>query len=126
MKADNEFDGIGKKTTYKVPDGFFEHISERTLSKAKQRELKRRKTLMLWRTVAVAASLSAIAILGYYMYETEKPEIQMIVQSKNPDIKQTISQENNVEELTTVLADMSDDELAQLEAMFKADPFMEE
>ena len=81
---------------------------------------------MLWRTVAVAASLSAIAILGYYMYETEKPEIQMIVQSKNPDIKQTISQENNVEELTTVLADMSDDELAQLEAMFKADPFMEE
>ena len=77
MKADNEFDGIGKKTTYKVPDGFFEHISERTLSKAKQRELKRRKTLMLWRTVAVAASLSAIAILGYYMYEKSKPLIKL-------------------------------------------------
>jgi len=109
--------------------------------------------LVLWRTVAVAASLSALAFLGYFMFEPEKPELHQIVQEKQPveqqiiqkqetpkqpevaEIKKAIpekapetiiAKENNTEEIGDVLADLSDEELLQLAAMYKADPFISE
>jgi len=35
MKTDNEFEGIGKKTTYKVPEGFFEQVPEKNTPESK-------------------------------------------------------------------------------------------
>jgi len=84
------------------------------------------------------------------MSEPGKPETYPIVQDKQPEVKQkigqvqvisspqisaeikkvipqkTIAKENYKEEISAVLADMSDDELLQLAAMFKTDPFMGE
>lgn len=150
MKSNNEFDKIGKKTTYQVPDGFFEQVSERTLLKAKKQEENRRKNLIIWRTVALAASLLSFAMLGYYMTNSEKPETTPIAQQLQPTTKQPIDQskiipvpskvteikrgvlqttnpkENYIEELSTVLSDMTDDELLQLAAMYKSDLFIGE
>lgn len=150
MKEDNEFPEIEKKTTYKAPDGFFDQVSEKTLWKAKQREQNRRKSLMLWRTVAVAASLSALVLLGYFMVEPGRPVANRIVQEIQPKTKQingqkneiskqhiiqeikkvipekTVVKENNMEEISDVLADLSDDELLQMVAMIKTDPFIGE
>ena len=150
MKEETEFQEIGKNTPYKVPDGFFEKISEKTLRKAKQREQNSRKILIKLRTFAVAASLAAIALLAYFMTGTEKPEIKQLVQSKQTEVKDTIRQTESVtkkisiaeikkeapvkttiketkpEEITDVLSELSDDELLQLAAMYKSDLFIDD
>jgi hypothetical protein len=103
--------------------------------------------------VAVAGSLSALAWLGYFMFEPERPVNYPIVQEKQPveqqivpkqeipqqpevaEIKKAspekvsekiVAKENNTEEIADVLADLSDEELLQLAAMYKADPFISE
>jgi len=153
MEPTDEFRDFGKKLPYQEPVGFFEQLSEKTLQQAKLREQRRRKSLVLWRTVAVAASLSALAMLGYFMFEPERPVNNPIVQEKQPveqqivpkqeipeqpevaEIKKAVpekvsekivAKENNTEEIADVLADLSDEELLQLAAMYKADPFISE
>ena len=150
MKEETEFQEIGKNTPYKVPDGFFEKISEKTLRKAKQREQNSRKILIVLRTFAVAASLAAIALLAYFMTGTEKPEIKQLVQSKQTEVIDTIRlteviskkititeikkeapvkttiKETKPEEITDVLSELSDDELLQLAAMYKSDLFIDD
>jgi len=153
MEPTDEFRDFGKKLPYQEPAGFFEQFSEKTLDQAKQREQSRRKSLVLWRTVAVAASLSALAFLGYFMFEPEMPEIHQIVQEKQQveqpqitnqeiikqpevlEIKQaapekisekSIAEENSTEEIGDVLADLTDEELMQLAAMYQADLFISE
>lgn len=154
MKQLDEFPGIGKKLPFREPVEFFERFSEKTLQQAKLREQNRRKNLVLWRTLAVAASVSALALLGYFMFEPELTESPQIVQEKQPveqpiikehdmaqqpeigtEIKKEVSEkvsekfvvdENDIEEIGDVLADLSDEELLQLAAMYKADPFISE
>lgn len=150
MKEDIEFKRIGKRTTYKAPDGFFESVSEKTLQKAKLKEQNHRRNLTLWRTMAVVASLTAVILLGYYISEPVGPENKVIVQDnhlqteqvieqnpkslKNPTIEivkndtteKVIPEVISSENMTQVLAGLSDEELLQLSAMFKSDPFMEE
>lgn len=153
MEPTDEFRDFGKKLPYQEPAGFFEQLSEKTLQQAKLREQNRRKSLVLWRTVAFAASLSALAILGYYMLEPEKPVTNQIVQEQQPveppqlknqpivkqpevaEIKKVApdkvlekieEKEINAEDIGDVLADLSDEELVQLAAMYKADPFISE
>ena len=153
MEPIDEFRDFGKKLPYQEPTGFFEHLSEKTLQQAKRREQSRKKSLVLWRTIAVAASLSALAILGYYRFETEKPVINPIANEqqpveqqsiKNPEVEKQsevaemkkivpeevpekiIGEGNDNEEITDVLADLSDEELLQLAALYKADVFISE
>jgi len=151
MEPTDEFRNFGKKLPYQEPAGFFDQLSERTLQQAKRREQSRRKTLVLWRTVAVAASLSGLALLSYFMFEPERPVANQIVQEKHPVEQQIIQKqeiakqpeiiaetkkatvpekviaiENNAEEISDVLADLSDDELLQLASMYKADLFISE
>lgn len=158
MKEDIEFQGIGKRTPYKAPEGFFETISEKTLQRAKLRAQHQRKNLSLWRTMAVAASLAAVVMLGYYMSEPEPtPKTAMIEMKKQADIQQSnlpkqeiakistvpvpkkaiavkvkeekvkekkVSEKNDSEILVDVLADLSDEELSEMDAMYKTDPII--
>ena len=150
MKKDIEFQGIVKNMPYKVPEGFFEQISEKTLQNAKLREQNQRRNLTLWKTMAVAASLAAVALIGYYRYEAGMPEKELIVQENQPQTEQVIEQKREIikdptvailqkdslkksryevtsaENMVDVLAELSDEELMQLAAMFKSDPFLEE
>ncbi len=154
MNENIEFKEIEKKTSYKVPAGFFEQVSEKTLLKAKQRELQRGKKMVLWRTVAVAASLTAVFLLGYFMpdhgiKQKSKPIITAIQLDEHPIIQnqeitkqttvhefgktvaeqvsdRTIAEETNSEAIDDVLADLTDDELQQLAAMYTTDPIFSE
>ncbi len=150
MKKDTEFQEIGKETPYRVPAGFFEQVSEKTLLKAMQREHDRKRTLALVRSFAVAASLAALVFLGYLKFGPEKPDINLSVKVEHPETKQpveqsleiakqpalaeipnavpekSISKQEENEEMSDVLADLSDDDLAQLAAMYKSDPFLGE
>ena len=153
MEPTDEFRDFGKKMPYQEPAGFFEHLSEKTLQQAKLREQTRRKTVILWRTIAAAASLSAVALFGYYRFEPEKPVINPIANErqsvdkqlnqnleaeKQPEVAEMkkivpevvpeniIGEGNGTEEITDVLAELSDEELFQLAAMYKADVFISE
>jgi len=148
---ENNFPGIGKKMPYTAPDGFFEQISETILQKAKQRELIRKKYLFLWQSVAVAASLVGIALLGYNLSEPKNSGTEILtLQEKRIDSVQmiqlvkkvtekpvkeeiehtasikSIEKDDCMEGINDVLADLSDDELLQLAATYKSDPFMYE
>jgi len=154
MNNSDEFPGIGKKLPYSEPDGFFSGLSEKTLKEAKLREQNRRRITILWRSVAVAASISALAFLGYFMFEPDLKKSHQIVQEKTlleqpiisePEIvketevvaeyKKVVSEEvteavvineEKSEEIGDVLADLSDEELSQFAAMYKTDPFLSE
>jgi len=151
MKEDKDFQNIGKRMTYKTPDGFFDQISEKTLRTAKSREQNRRKSMILWKSVAVAASITGIALIGYYISEQqipgtnmvamqkiktdsiqeislilEKTEKPAVVDAKKVTSVKTIKNETDEEALDDVLADLTDDELLQMAAMFKTDQFMGE
>ena len=154
MQENNDFQGIGKKTPYKVPASFFENISEKTLLKAKQREQKRKKSMALWRTMAVAASVVAVFFLGTIISDPDikqetSPMVrdiqsveQQLIQneeivkhSEDIEIKKaipekvngsTIVEEKDSEKIGDILADLSDEELLQLAAMYKTDPFISE
>ncbi|HET6559502.1 MAG TPA: hypothetical protein VFG54_19420 [Prolixibacteraceae bacterium] len=150
MKEDIEFQNIGKNTLYKAPDGFFEQISERTLQRAKLRQQIQRRNLILLKTLTGAASLAAVVFLGYFLSEPGKPEQKLVIHQNKPQTEQVMKQKPIVlkepiaaiqekdsiektspevksgEDMMDVIADLSDEELMQLAAMYKADPFIEE
>ena len=150
MKKEIEFEEIGQKTTYQVPDGFFERVSMDTLQKAKQREQKRRKNQIIWRTMAIAASLATLFFLSYYSPELFNsgtnfpghdalseikttadpsetiPNPVLVAESTDFVVHKKIRAENSVVELSTVLAEMTDDDLQQLATMYKNDLFLGE
>ena len=68
MNTESEFRGIGKKMPYSVPEGFFDRITEKTLEEARNREKNSRKTIVIWRTMAVAASIATLFAVGYLLF----------------------------------------------------------
>jgi len=149
MEQPDEFPGIGKKLPYREPVDFFEELSKKTLEVAKQRS-RTRTRLIIWRSVAVAASLAAVVFLGFLVQDKEtahriavveqktvetpviKEEQQLVLEKpvvadvKNEQTEEGASMAVSDENVNDVLADLSDEELMELAAMFKADSFIEE
>jgi hypothetical protein len=151
MEPTDEFQDIGKKIPYQVPNDFFDQISAKTLERAKQQKIGPNIQLVIWRSVAVAATLAAIVFLGFLMRDNEKPPEIATVQPINkpePTYSSGREQKNqelpvvepvkkdaprklssgikNTEDMNDVLADLSDEELMQLAAMYQSDLFMDE
>lgn len=152
MEPIDEFKGIGKRLPYKAPDDFFEHAALKTLQEAKRRERESRKTIYLLRSVAVAASLAAIGFAGYFMLNRDAlPETQIVVQDGKHEVRpaiekevvqpsadtlpakesitpekveqQAVAKEEPNENMDELLADLTDEELLQMAALIKSDPF---
>jgi len=154
MEPTDEFRNFGKELPYQEPVDFLDQFSEKTLLQAKQREQSRKKSIIFWRTITVAASLSALALLGYFMLGPEKPVNNPVVLEQQPAEKpaiegqgmvnqteiitetkkavpekvkdKTVAEESNGEEIGDVLADLTDEELMQLAAIYQADLFISE
>jgi hypothetical protein len=149
-KEPDEFFGIGKKLPYHEPDDFFDGFSEKMLKLSKQRNRDRNKRFLLLRSFAVAASLAAVIFLGFLIQNSDNSEeivavpenkVETVIISeqnkknqvlpidesvKNDVAENPASEIVSTENLNDVLADLSDDELMQLAAMYKADPFSED
>lgn len=155
MNYDSEFKQVGKKMPYYVPDGFFEGITEKTLDEARLREKSRRKYVLIWRSMAIAASLTALIAAGYLLINllpTEKTgqaaqNISAGLQDevKNEDFGEVINtmpvKENydntgteskiingsiDGEGINDVLTSLTREELLELAAMLTSDMFTEE
>jgi hypothetical protein len=147
---EEEFKEIGKRLPYSVPDGFFSGIAEKTLAEARKREHARVVRIRIWRSV-VAASLIVAAWGTYYLLTPARtPEMPIVAQqihrqpqdtgfreavtpvgSKKPEEPQTpeprkdIAPDAGAEEIGPLLERLTDEELLELAAMYKADSFME-
>lgn len=129
MTEDHEFQLYGKEIPYKVPGDFFKTISEKTLLLARERDKNRRKNRIIWNTVAVAASVAAIFILSFLIQDDQiKPEsVQTTLETKEIiPVGAPASRMAENELLSDVLADLTDEELQQMTAMIKTDPFTTE
>lgn len=155
MIYDPEFKQVGKKMPYCVPDGFFDGITEKTLDEARQREKSRRKYVLIWRSMAIAASLTALVAAGYLLINLLPPgntghNVQNITSGlqdefKNEEFKEVINTtpaeinyDNNNTESKTITGSVDDDgindvltsltreELLELAAMLTSDMFIEE
>lgn len=146
----DEFQEIGKKLPYQVPDGFFDHLPQNTLNRARNINQKTKSVVLLWRTVGVAASLVAAVFLVTLLLKPGKQENHLLVQEhqpktekliepapkaveeptsqvvKNDPPQEKVPEVTTTEDLTDVLADLSDEELMQLNAMYQSDPLIGE
>lgn len=155
MKAmENEFQNIGKKMPYQVPEGFFDHITGDTLAEARRRGKSRKYRVLLWSSLAVAASLGAILFLvSLFAPGTRENLPSPIVQSApgapsarekaipadtdlkvtgKSDTEQQIRprgrEQNQVSEnesIESILASIDDEELTAWVQSLKNDPFTE-
>ncbi len=85
MNKEFDFDRIGKQIPYKVPGGFFDEITSRTLIKAREREQKA-KIRRIYTAVSVAASLLIMISVALFL-KTGQPVIQtenVVVQPAEP------------------------------------------
>lgn len=149
MKQPDDFLKFGKPLPYQEPDGFFDGLSQRTLEIAKQRTRNHKKIKIVWKSTAVAASIAAMVFLATIIQENEqepvvtvstpefvepsvvqeqavvpKQEQIAVLVNKTPE-KETVvalSEEN----VNDVLAELTDEELLQMAAMFEADLFTDE
>lgn len=64
MKTDFDFDRIGRREPYRVPDGFFDTLEDRIVARAKASEQRRVPRWRLWLTgVASAAAVAVVLIV---------------------------------------------------------------
>jgi hypothetical protein len=149
MKQTDDFLKFGKPLPYQEPDGFFDGLSQRTLEIAKQRTRNHNKLKIVWKSMAVAASIAALVFLGFLIQEkqpepvvaeihtqtietpvvqeqTESPiqEPTIVSEQKYPEkeISTALAEEN----VNDILAELTDEELLQMAAMFEADLFTNE
>jgi len=155
MTYNSDFQEVGKKMPYSVPPGFFEGITDKTLEKACQREKARRKLILIWRSMAIAASLTVLIITGYLLInvlpkknaeqaaqnsgagpkdKVQNVELAVVIDTlpvkKDFDNKETeINTINGIldeEGINDVLSSLTNEELMELAAMLASDMFMEE
>jgi hypothetical protein len=155
MTYNSEFQEVGKKMPYTVPDGFFDGITEKTLEKARQREKPRRKYVLIWRSMTIAASLTALIVTGYLLInllppgktgqtaqnitagpqdEVQNGELGIVIDTVpvKEDYDNKENEANRVtgiqdeEGIDDVLSSLTNEELMELAAMLASDIFMEE
>jgi hypothetical protein len=154
MHPDNEFQQIGKEIPYKAPDDFFETISQKTLLKAKQSDQDFKRINKIRRFFLVAASLVAMLLIGLFIFQisNNKPGSKVVIIEKQPDGLPSIQELTEIakelsvpaiyetlpikkpvnhfvetaksEGISDILTELTDEELMQMLAMYKSDPFI--
>jgi hypothetical protein len=154
MHPENEFQQIGKKIPYKAPDDFFETISQKTLLKAKQSDQNFKRINKIRRMFSVAASLVAMLLIGLFIFQisNNKPGSKVVIIENQPDGLPSIQEITEIakelsvptiyealpikkpvnhfvetaksEGISDVLTELTDNELMQMIAMYKSDPFI--
>jgi len=143
-----EFLRVGKELPYKVPEDFFETMPERTLQKAKARTVNHKKRVFFTGAFAVFAAAAAILVFVFLLpNHALKQENQLVAIVKTldtpsgnaaktvrpiteVDYKKTVSVKapaavSKEENLEDILKNLSDEDLSELLAEYKADDLEE-
>jgi hypothetical protein len=63
---------VGNDMPFKMKEGYFESLSESILQKAKMAPIVRMKKMRNWMSYAAAAMLTAVMVIGSFMYSDKK------------------------------------------------------
>lgn len=72
---------IGKKMPYHVPDTFFDDVENEIMAKAHCRQNKRNVLKVFYRSIAVAATLALLLVVGTPDTSSKKTEFAEIAQA---------------------------------------------
>ena len=106
MKKDFEFDMVGKRLPYTVPDGFFDQMERNVMAKV-GRVRKRRIFMTIYAPVAVTVATAAAVLLGVVFHTPSYNNLQLA----------TASTEN-------LLLGMTDEEVSEMNNTLSADYFL--
>lgn len=154
MEEEHDFNKIGKQLPYTTPDGFFDRISEKTLQKAKQEWGRNRIGKVVLKVLITSTTAAAVLLIGFLLLKPEgSPKITKAASSTEGVAQQAVAQSQleevhrmegvpkmnvvkevktveeavgSAEEVGDVLADLTDEELLQMAAMYRVDPFISE
>lgn len=109
------FEKVGKRMSYKVPDGFFDEISVQTLEKAKSAEgrsaaMPGKGKRIVMRNLIFAFSAAAVVMLALFSVFHDK--VSLKDEAANYGV-------------TEVISDFSDDEVMELSVALETDPFFD-
>ena len=75
------FDKIGKKMPYRVPDTFFDELENTIMIEVQKRQNKRNILKIFYRSVAVAATIALLMIVGGSGTKNDKTDFAEIAQA---------------------------------------------
>ena len=75
------FDKIGKKMPYRVPDTFFDELENTIMIEVQKRQNKRNILKIFYRSVAVAATIALLMIVGGSGTKNDKTDFAEISQA---------------------------------------------
>ena len=145
IDKESKFHTIGKELPYTVPPDFFDRLPAKTLQLAKERMEKRRKNKWVVRTLAVLTTAAAVLFLfvirplnerqpGSNLLSKQELPVEKVVvpkaqpkssvQAMNAEVvqnKETSMELAEAENIDDLLQHLSDEDLAQLTAMYGAE-----
>lgn len=75
------FDKIGKKIPYRVPDTFFDELENTIMIEVQKRQNKRNILKIFYRSVVVAATIALLMIVGGSGTKNDKTDFAEIAQA---------------------------------------------
>lgn len=109
------FEKVGKRMSYKVPDGFFDEISVQTLEKAKayngkSAAISGKSRIVVFRKLIITVSAAAVIMLALLSVFHDKVSLKDDAANYG---------------VTEVISDFSDDEVMELSVALESDPFFD-
>ena len=81
---ENDLENMGKKMPYTVPEGFFDAMEERLMQEAAPKKTKSKtRNVVLWTSLAVAASLALLLVLRQGWHNTEDESFKQVEMAFN-------------------------------------------
>ncbi len=117
MKKDFDFDDIGKRTPYTVPDGFFNNVQQKVMARA---GVKQRRTpsarLAVVAVMGMAALLAGLLFVpSFYRAEVGNPTSADVL---------AVESGNSAEQADGWIRELSDEELEELVSFSENDIFL--
>ena len=114
-----DFDDIGKKTPYRIPEGFFDEMQHKVMECTSGEKRCGRRLRLIISGVIVAAAMMAGILFVPFMYSDE----DMVV-SPAPQILVAETNHTNVEPVDKWINELSDEELEELVNFSENDIFL--
>ena len=81
---ENDLENMGKKMPYTVPEGFFDAMEERLMQEAAPKKTKSKtRNVVLWTSLAVAASLALLLVLRHGWHNAEDESFEQVEMAFN-------------------------------------------
>jgi len=123
MKENLDFNKVGKKLPYKIPDSFLDGFTYGSVRKSDNEKRKYAGKIKFWKISFAAASVVLLLFTGiHFIKESEVPEIN--ISDTNTVTTQGVINKNGAE-IEAIIRELSDEELMILSSTIESDMFNE-